>query len=942
MRKHVLKVNSIMLLTLLCSLFSINAFGQNGTISGTIVGASGPLPAATIGIENTSIGTITDFNGEFFLTNVPEGEVTLVINLLGYETFKKPVNVTSSEKTSLGLIKLEEKAFQHEEITVFGQDLRESQQRAFAIQKASPRVVSVLAADKIGKLPDKNAAEAVARIPGVTIERDQGEGRFVIVRGAPTWWNSMTLNGERIPTSGFGEGEGRDVPLDILPSEFISYIEVSKTLTPDQEADAIGGSVNFITPTAPNRQKFEIKTGSGYHNQSQDLISDFSFVYGDRFEKFGFMVTGSWYSRNWGSDNYELIYNNNLTYDARANGDLAKDEAYATELQLRDYIGNRTTWGTNAAMEYKLDDNNLIFSRAIFSDYVDDEIRRRTKYDFDSDRIDKDLTHTLYHTQIYGGEVGGNHQTGSGIEFDWKYNFYSNSNGYLSPNQNAINDRTAGYTYVRWRDSGINYGGLDPTYGKYKIISPSNYENVQPRPGITESLDRYQFQFVSSSGSITTETDHVLQANLTLPVSSQQKVKFGSKVRFKKHDVFRKYALWTTSNTLTLNEWAEYEFPFNGGFLTEIGEPYKNLLLTHMDPNLAWEIIDIDGMSRSINLRKDVNYTGYENFYAGYLMTTYKFSDQLSVVPGVRFEYVDLEYNAFLEDENGEFKPTKETSDYSNILPMITFKYTPLDQFNLKLAVTRAIARPAFDRLSPSANENYVDLTVTKGNTQLKPTKTWNFDILGEYFFEDVGLAQAGVFYKTIDDYIFETTKSEDYLGDGQIWQVTEPRNAESGYLWGFELALHKRLSFLPGALNGLGIGINYTYSDSKIDQPRTNRAGNDTTFSQRLPNQPKNVLNLSLLYEKYGFSFTAALHFKDAYVHKVQGPSPDYDRWYDSNTQLDISTAYNFSPQLKTYLEFKNLLNSPLRYYNGSDNLPEEAEYYSFQVLLGIRYSVL
>ena len=294
-------------LTLIMLALTYFGFGQTGAVTGTVLDAAGPLPGVSVILEGTTVGTASDFDGRFRLTNVPTGGVTIVFSYIGYEKLEKEVTVEQGQTMDLGQISLSEASQQLEEV-VLQSTIRQSQMKALSIQKSAANIMNVIAATSIGKLPDHNAAEAVQRISGVAIERDQGEGRFVLVRGTPIQWSSTLVNGDRMPSTRSGD---RGVPLDIFPSELIQFVQVSKAITPDMEGDVIGGSVNFITRTSPAKKTLLASAAYGYHGQSQSRILNGSLIYGNRSkdDKFGYIFSAETWNRDWGSDNFEVVYN---------------------------------------------------------------------------------------------------------------------------------------------------------------------------------------------------------------------------------------------------------------------------------------------------------------------------------------------------------------------------------------------------------------------------------------------------------------------------------------------------------------------------------------------------------------------------------------------------------------------------------------------------------
>ena len=242
-------------------LLAPHTVAQAAVVTGIIKDDGNVLPGATVRVIGTEITTSTNYKGEFEILKLPAGQYQLEVEYLGYEKQQIDIQVADDELKSLGTVLLNTPSNAIEEIVVLGQILR-GEMAASNIQKSSKKIMNVISSDGIGKLPDRNAAEAVQRVPGVSIERDQGEGRFVAVRGLPSHWSSSTVNGSRLPTAE-QETSHRGTAFDFFPSEMIEFVEVTKALTPDMEGDAIGGNVNFITRTAPKEKTFKISAAVG-------------------------------------------------------------------------------------------------------------------------------------------------------------------------------------------------------------------------------------------------------------------------------------------------------------------------------------------------------------------------------------------------------------------------------------------------------------------------------------------------------------------------------------------------------------------------------------------------------------------------------------------------------------------------------------------------------
>jgi outer membrane receptor for Fe3+-dicitrate len=235
------------LMVVLCAV----SYAQSGLLTGQVTDSQKlSLPGAILKLSPGNIYTTTDAYGKFQFLNVPVGDYQLMVTYIGYNSFNTSVSITAGKLVSLN-INLEEAAIQGKEVVIMGDRLR-GQAKALNVQKNNPNITNVVSADQVGRFPDANIGDALKRIPGITMQNDQGEARNIIIRGLAPNLNSVTLNGDRIPSA---EGDNRNVQMDLIPSDMIQTIEVNKTLTPDMDADAIGGSVNLITRAAPNGER---------------------------------------------------------------------------------------------------------------------------------------------------------------------------------------------------------------------------------------------------------------------------------------------------------------------------------------------------------------------------------------------------------------------------------------------------------------------------------------------------------------------------------------------------------------------------------------------------------------------------------------------------------------------------------------------------------------
>jgi len=950
------------------SSFNLKAQEQTATVKGTVIDDYGALPGAEVFVKGKKIGTSTNLDGKFELKNLKADDYVLTVSFIGYKKTNIEVSTSAGEKLDLGNIKLLRDENQLDEV-VIKQTYRPSQARALTLQKKSAAIMNVLASDAIGKLPDRNAAEAVQRIQGVSIERDHGEGRYVSVRGAPIKWNSNLINGNRLPSAlgtsdNIGQGSDRSVPLDIFPSELIKYVKLSKAITPDIEGDAIGGSVNFITKTAPGERMLNVNLAGGYNNQAQDGSYNASIIYGDRFfdDKLGVIVSAAALERNWGTDNFEASYNAGLEDPVQ--------QFSIAQLELRDYLGVRSTFGFNIGAEYDFDDYNKIFLRGIATSFEDDEKSREYLYLFNDDAAQIRERKAVFGTYLTGGEIGGKHELNDKLSLNWKgatYKTKANLSSTPQPNPNE----NGGLLFAVFRQENMAYQGLSPDGYKYlKGDAPSGVtgdasDNIQPNAANPLSNDQLFLEQLLLFEQDSEEEDFIGQVDLEYKKSNKLKFKAGAKFRNKTRtegsplNIFLPGAVaGVPDSQLTfLNSLDTESFPSNGGFLTELGENYNDQLVDQITQSQLLELYTPESLSNinAIDIRQDENnpasaasfYKGTENVFAAYAMLTYEINDKLTFIGGIRNELTEVDYtgNRVLVDENQDpqIVKTKGGNTRNAFLPMAHLKYSPDDNTNLRAAYTRTFARPSFGSLNPGTTRNDALRSISSGNPDLKPTFSDNFDLMGEYFFDNVGFLSAGVFYKNITDDIFNSTSQQ--VINGQVYTVTAPKNSESGYLFGFEVGLSKRLEFLPGFLSGFGVEANYTFTDSEVDVPvfNVNDAGEveKEIINQPLPNQAENLYNISLFYEKYGILARIAANYKGKNVVGFSEFGPQHNRWYDKNLTVDFSGAYAINDKLRLFVEMNNITNEPLRYYHGNASRPEQVEYYSFRGQLGLSYKL-
>jgi TonB-dependent receptor len=881
-------------------------FAQTARLSGNIMDeqTGEPLPGATVLVKGTSNGTVTNLVGEYTI-NAPVGSQILLINFLGYAPKEVPVEIAAEGNNTLK-ITLVSKAFEIDGITVVGQ--LEGQVKALNQQRSALNIKNIVSADQIGRFPDPNVAEALQRVPGVNIERDQGEGRYVLVRGLSPKFTNINVNGEQIPSP---EADVRFVALDAIPADQLSSMEISKALTPDMDGDAIGGSVNLITRTATSaKPQIRASLVGGYNNLRQEPNIQGSLQYGQRLgkdQKFGVMLNSSYYTNNFGSDNWE-------------------QEPFDNELELRDYQLVRTRLGFSNTLDYKFNANNEIYLRTLYSRFSDREWRRRYIFKPGDEEIER-TTKDRYESQsILSFNLGGRHAL-SKINIDYEL-------AYAYGEQDTPYDYES--SFVAGIPSTLNFGnGADfPTFTADGYLDNSQYEFDELATGNTLAKDR----------------NLTAKFNIGIPFKINETtglLKFGGKTRLK-----------TKSYDITENVYGNVAGvpnldAFEGGFLNDnfLGGRFQlgrgadvQRLVGYMNSNPGQFELEIEDKAIAEALEA---FEAEENVYAGYVMGQFQIK-KLTAVAGVRYERTNVNYKSkdviiALNGDLQAIRPISGGTNYDFILPQLNLKYAVNDLTNIRFAATMSYARPNFSEIIPAQEINREDNSATVGNPFLKPVGALNLDLLGEKYLKNVGILSGGFFYKRLNNFIFpRTIFNTNYPLTGTPIapniDVTQVQNGEAADLLGFELAYQQNLDFLPGALSGLGVYLNYTYTNSSATiQSRTADTG---TEKIKLPGQAEHVGNFSLSYDYKKFSARVAFNFNGRYLQEVGGDATA-DLYVKSRVQMDLSASYTIQKRLRVFAEFLNLTNQPFQTYLGNKNVIAQREFYSWWSRIGLKFDL-
>ena len=887
-----------------------------GQLKGRILdNEKNPLPGAVVIIDSNKLSAVTDLDGFFSFANLSSGNHNLKVTYIGFLPVSKTIVV--SEESTVDDIVMSDTSRELNEVVVTG--VFSGQQRAINAQKNNINITNVVSADQIGKFPDSNIGDALKRISGINVQYDQGEARFGQVRGTPAEFSSVTINGSRLPSA---EGDIRNVQLDLIPSDMIQTIEVSKTLMPDQDGDAIGGSINLVTKNSPHRFTVGAVAGTGYNWISRKAQMNFGLTLGNRFfnDRFGVMLAASYNNAPAGSYNTEFIWE--------------KDDdgkIYVNDYQIRQYYVTRERQSYSLSLDWKFNDFNKVWFKGIFNNRNDWENRYRTTL--------KDITSegkADVRVQTKGGSgdernarlerqrtmdftLGGENRLGI-LGMDWKL-------GYARATEKRPNERYIDYRLKSQRFS-------------FDLSNPRE-PFATPDEGYTMTLnDDFSLKELTQQQEDIVEQDFKAALDFKARLSERSKIKFGCKFVNKTKDKEIDYYEYTPLDKKAFN--ADALAHTTDQSTDRFMPSSKYQAGTFVDKKFLGSLnLDDSNLFEREQIAEELagNFHARENVASGYVRIDSRLSDHLNFMGGLRVENTSLRYigRNYDDESNSVFKTEPETSNYINFLPSLLLKWDINKDFMLRAGYNQSISRPKYSALVPGMNIKRGDNEIRIGNPGLKATTSHNIDLNAEYYWKSIGLVSAGIFYKRIEGFIVdEVAYNKEY--QGTVWtKFTQPKNGGNANLFGVEMAWQRDFSFITPAMKCLGLYATYTYTHSRITD--FNFEGRENEKGLSLPGSPEHTANLSLYFDKCGFSARASFNYASAFIDEM-GASSFYDRYYDAVKYLDLNVSYTFGRKTKitVYADCNNLLNQPLRYYQGSKDYTMQQEYYGVKLNGGVK----
>ncbi len=864
----------------------------------------------------------------------------------------------------------EEAADEAEAIVVTGaRPIAESEAAALETQRRSDSLVTVAASDGVGRLPDQNIAQATGRLPGVAVERDQGQARYVSLRGAPNYWTTLSFDGINVVSP-----EGRDARFDSVPSAIAAQIVVSKAVTPDMPGETVSGNVNVITRSAFDYSGLHVagKAGMGVAELGDRKEYEGSLVVSDRFQagegEIGVVLSGSYYQRAMITDNFEIDWER-VSQDQRP-GSGTRFWAQETENKL--YRLTRKNWSVSGRLDWKPDTDNTISLRSVYTIFTDDEARDNYRFDLDDRQSDlvastaacdtavnptptttgyadvcignTPLKGTLYgidirqrstlrafRQSIFTNTLAGDHAFGDGWTLSWLGNFTESKD-----DRSVVGEATWDSPSTRTLRPTVAYDFTDPNLAKLSLFrtlqlsSPTRYQRgdavtaidsfTKPLSGLTV-VDAIDTTKAYTGKLVVGHEGTLLGGDATLKVGFQfdQRTKLvdESQARATTAAQFAQIQIPTDYNNFSLDQ----------AFLGKLPMGYTFRYFDTVKMQAA-----SDAVRANLTFTPNTGniYDVREQVFAGFVMGTVKY-DWGSILGGVRVEHLRNRGIA-VATVGGVTGPVTAENSQTLAFPSLHVNYNLDDTKKLRVSFNSGAARADYDQMRPNVTVNDTNQTISGGNPGVKPERAYGVDAYVEWYVRPQGYLMAGVFYKKVKDVLYSQTRTFgssalDSNGiDRSGYAFSGITNGGDGRVFGAEVAAQLQLEpwteqlGLPGWMGGFGVSANLTLNDSEVTKPAI---GTVPARKVRLPGTSDVVYNVGAYYEKYGLSLRLQYQRRSTWMDGIADDLTDAgDTYWAADDELDFSARYAINQNVEIYFDASNLLNKPGRRYAEPGNL--------------------
>ena len=859
-------------------------------------------------------------------------------------------------------------------IVTASRPIAESEAAALEVQKNSDSLVSVVASDAVGRLPDQNIAQAAGRLPGLAVERDQGQARYLSLRGAPNYWTTLSFDGINVVSP-----EGRDARFDSIPSALASQIVVSKAVTPDMPGETISGNVNIITRSPLDYDGFRIsgKLGAGKvelgSREEYEGSLTLSNVFDTNVGEIGVLLSGSYYERNMITDNFEIDWEQ-VSQDRRPG---FANRFWARETENKLYRLTRKNWSVSGRIDFRPDADNTISLRSLYTIFTDDEAR--DNYIFDMDDRQGDLVantagcstavnptptttgyadvcvgNTPFQGTVYGIDINqrstlrafrqsvftntieGKHRLGDDWGFKWVGNYTESKD-----DRSTVGEARWDSPSTRNLRPTVNYdftGGLQriALFTTNQLSSPTRFQAGTP----VTAIDSFTKPLSSLRRLIAVDPTkaYTFKAELSRDIGlfggegmvragfqydQRTKINNESEILLNTAAQFAAVGISTTYPAFSLDR------PFRGDIPLGYTFRYFNQDAMRAATDRAAELFADTPVSGN-------HYNVRERILAGYLMANSKF-DWGSFVGGVRVEKVTNRGRslATIPGVTGEI----ETESSSTLaFPSLHVNFDVSDEQKLRVGFTSGAARADYDQLRPNVVVDDANQRISGGNPAVKPERAYGIDAYYEYYAQPQGYFMLGAYYKRVEDVLYTSRRTfgSDALNFGGVdrsgYAFSGITNGGKGRIFGVEAAFQAQLEpyteqlGLPDWMGGFGITANATWNDAKVTKPALlDNAGAIIIPSRRvpLPGTSEVVYNIGGYYEKYGLSLRLQYQKRTTWADGFADNLADAgDTYWAGDDELDFSARYELFKGFEIYFDASNLLDNPGRRYSDPSNI--------------------
>ena len=934
---------SFSLLFLIGELVSI--FAQQGSLSGKITDAETgeDLIGTTIVIQGTTKGTITDFEGNYLLDNISPGSYNIVISFISYDQQIIQVKITGGETTVLNTA-LKQATIGLDEVVIKKVRRTDTEMSLLSSLKSSNLIVSGISSQQISKSLDKDAAEVIRRVPGITIT----SGKFVIVRGLVDRYNSVLLNGVSAPSF---EADKRAFSFDAVPSGMIDNILIYKSPAPELPADFAGAAINIVTKSNADQNSFKVGYSFGY-SENATFNKDFQTYEGGKYDWLGiddgtralpdnlpstdkikelykWPDLETYYRRTDSitalSKSFNTIWNNTSTTPV-------PDQSLNFSLQKRFILG-KMSMGNITAFNYKVSSSYYNLTRREYYDYDAERDSLLPNFDFTDNNSKMAAEIGFIHNWLL---VFGKNQK---IEFR---NFLNNL-GEKTTIQRHGNDyydvRTINATNLRYNQRLVYSGQLA---GTHKIINEKTGLDWVVGYTFTKNNkpDDRRLYYVLDRNS---DTYYLELQNQPTNVKNAGRlyIDLSEKIYNAGLNITQDFNLFQTKKSWQIKTGLYYEHKYRDYNMRLLGviqpRPIQTVSLFQPVENIITEenfFFDQTnprraGLAYGDGSKAKNSYVALSNLFAGYIALKIPVVNKVDIYGGIRLERFYRNLNGFYEEGQNNEDLKDVTRDTLNIFPSANITYTINEKHLLRLSYGKTINRPEIREISISDYEDFDLNAIVHGNPDLKSAFIDNYDLRYEWYPNLGEMISFALFYKNFTNPI---ELFQIYAGTGYDYK---PYNTEKAYSTGAEIDIRKELSFFENSqgiiryLKDITIICNASFIKSEITT--------DKAFARErkriMQGQSPYIINAGLFYNLTDKGLMVNMMYNRVGKRINYTGTPDNPHtWELPRNSFDITVNKTLWKRFEFRIGVKDLFNEPVRlvqYYGSGDNVTADTHRY-------------